>query len=236
MVRSRLERMRSKRAGKQGVLYLVIAIIIAIAAFIWGLPLIARMAGLLIKSDTTQRTQLELKPTPPIFSDVPEATFSAKINVAGFAQPGVDVIVYLNGAEVGRKLTSDSGTFEFDDLAINEGDNEIFAYASTSHELMSEKSKSYTITLDTTKPTVSIETPHDGDIFRGQGQRITTFAGSVNEMGSKVFIGERMVIVSSDGKFNLPYQLVEGDQELPIRAIDKAGNESVMMLKLRWEP
>jgi len=29
---------------------------------------------------------------------------------------------------------------------------------------------------------------------------------------------------------------VEGDQELPIRTIDKAGNENVTSIKLRWEP
>jgi hypothetical protein len=45
-----------------------------------------------------------------------------------------------------------------------------------------------------------------------------------------------MVIVQSDGKFTLPYQLVEGDQEIIIKVIDKAGNEGNSSIKLRWEP
>jgi hypothetical protein len=236
MARSRLERVRSRRAGKQGVVYLVLAAVIAIAMFIWGLPLVARLAGLLIKSDNTPAANLELRPTPPIFSDVPEATFSATVSVAGFSQPGVDVVLYLNGSEVGRKLTSDSGTFEFSEITLQEGENEVFAYALSKREVQSEKSKSYLVTLDATKPSVTIDSPHDGDVFRGQGQRITTFSGGVNESGSRVYIGERMVIVQSDGKFSLPYQLVEGDQELQIKAVDLAGNENVMTLKLRWEP
>jgi hypothetical protein len=236
MARSRLERVRSRRAGKQGVVYLVLAAVIAIAMFIWGLPLVARLAGLLIKSDSTPAASLEMRPTPPIFSDVPEATYSATIDVSGFSQPGVDVILYLNSREVGRKLTSDSGTFEFSSITLSQGENEIYAYASTKHEIQSEQSKTYSIILDNTKPTVTIDTPRDGDVFRGQGQRITTFSGGVNEPGSRVYIGERMVIVQAEGKFSLPYQLVEGDQELQIKAVDEAGNESVTTIKLRWEP
>ena len=236
MARSRLERVRSKRAGKQGVVYLVSALVIAVVMFIWGLPIVARLAGFLIKSDNTPAVNAELRPTPPIFSDVPEATYSATVAVSGFSQPGVDVVLYLNGQEVGRKLTSDSGTFDFTEITLQEGENEVFAYALTKREVQSEKSKSYTVTLDTTKPSVTIDSPHDGDVFRGQGQRITTFSGGVNEPGSRVYIGERMVIVQSEGRFSLPYQLVEGDQEMQIRAVDPAGNENVTTIKLRWEP
>jgi len=58
----------------------------------------------------------------------------------------------------------------------------------------------------------------------------------VSEEGSKVYIGERMVIVSSERKFSLPYQLIEGDQDIKIKAVDKAGNEYDSSIKLRWEP
>ncbi|MFZ2976177.1 MAG: hypothetical protein WA055_06150, partial [Candidatus Moraniibacteriota bacterium] len=78
--------------------------------------------------------------------------------------------------------------------------------------------------------------PKEGEVFRGQSQRITTFNGSVSEQGSKVYIGERMAIISADQKFSLTYQLVEGDQELQIKAVDKAGNENLSSIKLRWEP
>ena len=81
-----------------------------------------------------------------------------------------------------------------------------------------------------------IESPKDGEIFRGQTQRIANFSGTVSEEGSKIYIGERMAIVQADGKFSVAYQLVEGDQEIQIRAIDKAGNENVSLIKLRWEP
>jgi hypothetical protein len=236
MINSRLERVRSRKAGKQGVTYLVIAAILVIGTIIWGLPAVARLAGYLVKSEDQPIEFNEQRPTPPIFSDIPEATYSAKVGIAGYAQPGLDVILFINGAEYEKKLVSESGTFSFEKVALSEGDNTAYAYTATLHDLRSEQSKTYTIVMDSTKPSVTIDTPKDGEVFRGQGQRITTFSGGVSEPGSKVYIGERMVIVQSDGKFTLPYQLIEGDQEIHIKAIDKAGNEGNSTIKLRWEP
>ncbi len=236
MVKSRLERVRSKKAGKQGIIYLFIAVLLIVGMIGWGLPMAARIAGLMVKSGNDPRDVEELRPTAPIFSDIPEATYSGQVRISGFAQPGLDVILYLNGAEFERKLTSESGTFVFEDIGIAEGENTVYAYSATTRDLRSEQSKSYLITLDTVKPVVTIDSPKDGEVYRGTSARIANFSGSVDERDSKVYIGERMVIVQSDGKFSLPYQLVEGDQELPIRTIDKAGNENVTSIKLRWEP
>ncbi len=236
MNRSRLERVRSRKAGKQGVIYLMVAVLLVIATIGWGLPAVARLTGLLVKTDNGPIVTDELRPTPPIFSDIPEATYSAQVRIAGFAQPGLDVILFINGAEGEKKLVSESGTFSFDRVALAEGENAVYAYTSTVRELRSEQSKTYTITVDVTKPSVAIDSPKDGEVMRGQSQRIANFSGSVSELGSKVFIGERMVIVQSDGKFSLPYQLVEGDQEIQIKVMDKAGNENVSTIKLRWEP
>lgn len=236
MTNSRLERVRSRKAGKQGVTYLALAVILIVITVLWGLPAVARFAGYLVKTDDEPIKIAEQRPTPPIFSDIPEATYSAKVTIAGYAQPGLDVVLYINGAEYEKKLVSESGTFTFEKVVLSEGENTAYAYTSTPHDLRSEQSKTYTIMMDSTKPTVSIESPKDGEVFRGQSQRITNFAGSVSELGSKVYIGERMVIVQSDGKFSLPYQLVEGDQEIQIKAIDKAGNEGTSTIKLRWEP
>jgi len=236
MTNSRLERVRSRKAGKQGVIYLVLAVVLIIVTIAWGLPAVAKITGMLIKTDNNPILIEEQRPTPPIFSDVPESTYSAQVRIAGFAQPGLDVILFLNGAEYDRKLVAESGTFNFDKVMLSEGDNAAYAYTATPRDLRSEQSKTYTIVLDTTAPTVTIDAPRDSEVMRGQTQRIVNFSGSVGELGSKVFIGERMVIVQSDGKFTLAYQLVEGDQEIPIKAVDKAGNENLSSIKLRWEP
>lgn len=237
MNRSRLDRVRSKRAGRQGVVYLVLTAILIVIMLIWGLPALAQVVGLFGKpGKATTPTTNELRPAPPIFSDIPEATFSAQVRIAGFAQPGIDVVLFINGAKVDNQLISESGTFSFDKVKLVEGDNQVYAYCSTTGGLQSEQSKTYTITLDTTKPAIIIDSPHDGDSFHGPSQGIATFSGSVNELGSKVYIGDRMVILGSDGKFTLQYQLVSGDQQIPIKAIDRAGNEGDSTIKLHWDP
>ncbi len=236
MSSSRLERVRNRKAGKQGMMYLIVAVVLIVGTIGWGLPAVARLSGYLIKTDGNPIEVSEDRPTPPIFSDVPEATYSAKVKIAGFAQPGLDVVLYMNDLEYGRKLVGESGTFEFDSVELNDGENLAYAYTATLHDLRSERSKSYMVTLDVKKPTVTIDSPRSGDVFRGQTERIANFSGSVDELGSKLYIGERMVIIQSDGKFTLPYQLVEGDQEITIKAIDKAGNEGISTINLRWEP
>lgn len=233
---SRLERIRSKKAGKQGMWYLILAIVMGIAMLFWGLPALARLAGNLIMPDPSTLNTYELKPTPPIISDVPEATNSASVTVSGFAQPGIDVALYVGGAELARKLTSESGVFSFSNVPVTDGANSIYAYAFTPGGLQSEQSKEYTITVDTKEPEITLDSPKDGEIKRGSTERIVSFSGKVDEGGAKVYIGERMAILSAEGSFNLPYQLVEGDQELLVKAIDKAGNTKEIKVKLRWEP
>lgn len=234
--KSRLTRVKQKRESRRAVVYIILAIIIILAMITWGVPLMARMAGMLITEDTGVGGVSELRPTPPIFSDIPEATTEEVVTVGGFAQPGVEVALYLDGVELERKLTDDAGVFKFDNIELTEGENWVYAVAISSRGQESEQSKRYTIVVDSTAPELTISSPADGEVFRGQGQRITTFQGMVEEEGAKVYVGERMAIVSTDGTFELAYQLMEGDQEVVIKAVDKAGNESEKMLKLRWEP
>jgi len=196
----------------------------------------ARLAGLLITEDTGVGGISELSPTPPIFSDVPEATSSAAISVGGFAQPGVDVVLILDGSEHKRSLTDDAGIFEFDDVPLTEGENRMYVYAVSSRGQESEKSRTYTVLVDRTAPELTLSAPADGEVFRGQEQRIASFQGLVSEEGTKVYVGERMAIVTNDKTFELSYQLAEGDQDIVVKAVDKAGNVSERQLRLRWKP
>jgi bacillopeptidase F len=148
----------------------------------------------------------------------------------------VDVVLVKDGSEYDRVLTDDSGVFEFEDISLTEGDNLISSYALNNRGGESESSKSYTIRVDRTPPDMSVTSPSDGQTYVGQTERIAEFRGEVEEEGTRVYVGERVAIVSTDGSFELQYQLQEGDQEVAVRAVDKAGNETAQTFKLRWEP
>jgi len=236
MARSRLNRVRRKRETRRAVVYIVLAILIILAMITWGVPTMARLAGLLITQDTGITGIEELSPTPPVLSDVPEATSSARVTVGGFAQPGVEVVLVMDGSEYDRVLTDDAGVFEFDEVEIAEGENKVQAYSVSMRGKESDSSKSYSIRVDRTAPELTLSSPEDGEVYRGQSQRIASFQGLVDEDGVHVYVGERVAIVSTDNSFELSYQLQEGDQEVTVRAVDKAGNESTKSVKLRWEP
>lgn len=236
MQRSRLTRVKSKRATKQAVLYIIISLGIIVGMITWGVPAAARLAGLLITQDTGIDSTSELRPTPPVFSDIPEATNSAEISVSGFAQPGVEIALHVNGSEYKKILSDDSGIFDFDKVPVTEGDNTVYAYSITPRGQESEQSRSYTITVDKKPPELTLSAPEDGHVYRGTTERIATFQGTVSEEGSHVTIGDRVAIVQTDGSFSLQYQMIEGDQEVSVKATDEAGNEQEQKIKIRWEP
>jgi len=236
MARSRLNRVRRKRESRRAVVYIVLAIAIILAMITWGVPTMARLAGLLITEDTGVTRIEELSPTPPVLSDIPEATSSAMVTVGGFAQPGVEIVLVMDGSEYERVLTDDAGVFEFDNVKISEGENRVSAYSISSRGKESDPSKSYSIKVDRTAPELTLSSPADGEVYRGQSQRIASFQGMVDEDGVHVYVGERVAIVSNDNTFELSYQLQEGDQDVTVRAVDKAGNENSTSVKLRWEP
>lgn len=233
---SRLEKIKTKRATRQAGVYIILSIVIVVVMVIWGIPEAARLSGLLIRQDNGPALIDDIKPTPPIFSDIPESTSEDTVEINGFAQPGVEVSLYLNGELSKRILSDEAGTFSFRGIELVEGDNRVYAYAITSRGTESEQSKEYVITWDNTPPELTLETPSEGQVFHGERERIATFKGSVNEEGAKVYIGERMAIVQADGSFSLAYQLAEGDQEVMVKAIDRAGNELEQIIRLRYEP
>lgn len=236
MARSRMTRIKSRRATIQALIYIFISVLIIIGMIAWGVPAVARLAGLLITEDTGIGGINELKPTPPIFSDIPEATNSNLVDLSGFAQPGVEVTLYVNGAEYKNILSDDAGVFEFKKVPLVEGDNNVYAFATTNRGTDSEQSKAYTIKVDKEGPEMTLSSPQDGEVYRGETQRIVEFQGIVAEDGSRVTIGDRVAIVQTDGSFKLQYQLAEGDQTIEIKAVDHAENETVKSVTLRFEP
>ena len=236
MASTRLSRVRSKRETRQGIFYLILAIAAGLAMIVWGLPALSQLSGMFMNPNTPTAQNYTIKPTPPIFTDVPTATNSATVSLSGFSQPGVTIELYVNGAKVNQVLTSDSSTFTFPSITLSSGDNEIYAYASSLHGVLSDQSQSYTISFDTTKPQVTITSPHDGDTMTGQSQQLVTFQGSVDKAGAKVYIGDHMVILNPDNTFSFQYQLTQGSQQIAIKAIDGAGNESDSTIGLTWNP
>jgi len=234
---SRLQRVKRKREARQGYLYIFVAIIAVIALIFWGVPALANWASLFFENDDPGIVdEFELAPTPPVIFDIPESTPSARIDVEGIAQPGVEVALYLNNVEYEKKVTDDTGSFTFDRVSLDQGENFIYAISIAKSGKESEKSKSYSINVDNTPPSVEISSPENGTEFYGDTERLVEIQGTVSDDAYNLFIGGRKAIINSDKSFNLRYQLQEGAQEIEIVVSDKAGNESKSSLSLSWRP
>lgn len=234
---SRLQRVRKKREARQGVLYLITAIVFLILIIFWGVPALANWASLFFESDEESAVvgDFDLKPTPPVIFDVPESTPSASIDIEGYAQSGVEVVLYLNNREYEKKLTDDTGTFKFTDVELDSGENFVYALSVAQSGKESEKSKSYTIILDNIPPELEITSPEDGAELLGESERLVTISGVATDAIS-VFVDGRKAILNAQGVFSIRHQLDEGRNEILVSAIDRAGNESEATLNLVWRP
>lgn len=232
---SRLQRVKKKREAKQAGFYFLLAAVVIIALFIWGLPAFARITGLFFSDDEPFIFQDDgLRPTPPIILAPPEATPSGRLTIEGYAKSGVEIVLYLNNSEEDSGVADASGTFVFKNVALSSGDNLIYAVAK-SGDKESEKSKVYTVTVDNKNPTITITSPIDGESYVGSNQRTATIKGEVDDDVVSLRIGDRVAILSPDGTFSASYQLEEGEQVIELTATDRAGNRGSTSITLSWE-
>lgn len=236
MARSRLLSIREKREYRQAIGLILVTLILVIGFVFWGLPFIARLVGnVFVKQGGEGSSSIIILPTPPVLSDIPEATNSATVAISGFAQPGVELLLFVNDEAVGKELVNDTGIFNFPKVSMNNGVNTVYAVAKSHSGQESEKSRIYAIQIDTKNPELLITAPNDGGVFYGEKDRVVSVIGSTDEENVKVYIGERMVILKPDKTFTLSYQMMEGDQDIKIKVIDPAGNETDKVIKVRWE-
>jgi len=165
---------------------------------------------------------------PEIFA-LPDATNSAQIVLNGRGTAETDVHIYVNDEKVDTiSLTSEDFSTE---ISLKKGENDIYLESEDTDKKRVKSSKIYKILYIAEKPTLTIESPKDGDV-------VTTpeilVKGSTNSSVS-IRINGSPAVVGIDGTFTYSARLKEGDNELHVEATDIAGNQEVALLKVRYE-
>ena len=223
---SRLAKTEEKSNKKRAYLYLALSAIGLVLLVFFGIPSIVKMAsffGDLRSSGEPIGIEDTTPPAPPHMDDIPEATNKSSITVSGTAEPGVTVIIYLNG-ESFEVLSDKSGEFSYT-LEINDGENTLYTLAKDSAGNESQTTKEFTFYYDATSPDLTIISPEDGAEFYGNKQRQVSIEG-ITEEGASITIDERFVVVENDGSFTFATTLSEGENSFNIKSEDKAGNSS----------
>lgn len=203
--------------------FTTIVLFLAVVAF--GLPLLVKFSILLgdIKNRGKVDKEVVLPPLPPRLVIPYEATNSATVTIAGLAEPKVTVELLKNDVSIGKSEVSDKGDFAFEGVNLDEGINSFSAIAMTDKGGSSEASKSEGVVFDNQVPGIQMVNPLEETLkidytdFDVIGR---------TEKGASVTVSGNVAPVDNDGQFKLKVQLVAGKNDIEIRVIDTAGNET----------
>jgi len=231
---SRLARNEQKKAVRQTVLYFVLAVA-AIGLFVLVVvPNFLKFIANRGASDPSFNLTDEIPPQVPVLSAPPDATFSATVDIKGFAENDSQVVILVNGAEETRVSAAGDGTFTAA-IPLTPGENSLTVYSIDSNQNESNISKSYVIQYDNEVPKLEISEPTANQQFEQQKNQAITIQG-LTDPNARVSVNGRLAFATSDGTFSATYQLQEGENILIIEASDKAGNKAQQSLTVSYRP
>lgn len=239
MPRSHLRRTLVKQSRKTLFLSGLGLVVIIVLLIIFGQELLVNFSVLLgnTKNGTNnEKTQEEkiIYIAPPLLDPQPEATNSATINVTGVEPSDLktQVKLYVND-ELADVVKPDSdNSFQFENIELKEGKNEIRAIA----EFEKEKSVDSNILIISylkNAPELNIEYPQDGTKFTGQSN--LTIKGKTDS-GNTVLVNDYIAITKNDGSFTYNFNMQNGDNKIKITAQNEAGNKTEKEIKVVYSP
>jgi len=212
----------------------IITIVVLIVVIILSTTVFAPAFGSLFKifgkKDTS--SDLVIKPSTPVLTQLPTATKESKLKINGYAQQGTTIKLYVNGPEKASTVTGNDGLFTFENIELIKGRNTIFVKAIDQKQNESDTSSTYIVSMDTDAPKIDIESPKADSTVKNLDKRIT-IKGKINEKAT-ITINGQIAIVKSDLTFEHLLGVSEGKLEIKIKAIDEAGNEKEEVLKVTY--
>lgn len=173
-----------------------------------------------------------IKPNPPLLVNVPHAAKDYTVSLNGFAAAGLTINLFVNGPQVDTTTVGADGQFTFNNVTLIDGNNTIFARAIDKDNNQSDPSTQYTVVVDKEKPKIDIEYPKDGNTIRNLDKRVT-IKGKVNKKATLI-INDKTAVLRPDLTFEFLLGLIEGDNEIRIKATDEAGNENEEKIHVKY--
>lgn len=236
MVYSRRRSLEEKKNRKSAMSFIVLTIILVVALFYFGIPLIVRYTGFLTdlrKSSEPVEVDDATPPPIPRLDPLPEATKDKSVDINGSTEPGATVIIEVN-SNPHEILANKSGRFSYTFDLVG-GENTISAVAKDISGNESGESEKIVVVYDLDAPDLEIISPKDGQEFYGNSQKQISIEGATDKDAS-ITINDRFVLVDNEGKFKFSTNLSEGENVFTIKAEDKASNVTESKLILKYSP
>ncbi len=217
---------QEKRAQRQGVAAILFGIVLLVVFIFVLIPLLfdgavrfARRGGKgnILVSDT-------LPPQRPVLTPLTEFSKSTNFEVKGFTEAKAQVSLLVDGSEQSTSQADSDGAFMFS-FTMAEGEHEVWVIAQDESKNMSPESVHFPVVVDTTTPSLAIESPQSGAVFTLPRERVLSIKGKASEKGI-VFVNGSRVMTAEDGAFTSTLTLSDGTNEITFRVEDLAGNSS----------
>jgi len=234
--RSRLLKKQEAKSLRLAIIFIILSFSLILGVIFFGPTALVKLSlffANLRGSSQPPQSEDKIPPAPPQLVIPFEATSSAKINLSGFAEPGVKIEIFLNGVSKETLVTDNDGDFQLSNLEISSGENEIYAVATDNAGNVSQPSPKIIVIFDNTPPKLEISEPEDKATFYGISKTIE-IKGETEEDAS-VSINDHLATMEAGGKFRYSLTLAPGANNVKIVATDKAGNQTEKELTLFLE-
>ncbi len=228
-----------KRKAIHNVLLVVFGFIILIVILVvFGTNLLTAFSLFIEKSQdsnaTTQTdTQNDSYIAPPSLNPVASATNKPQVDVSGYAQKNLTIVLYVNNQLMDKTSTTDNGQFHFPSVALHAGQNTITVKAESNNK-QSVDSNADTISYLKNPPSLAISQPQDGQGFSKDSSPTVSVQGQTDS-SAKVTVNGAWAIVDDLGKYNYLYTLKDGDNDIKVIATDDAGNQTTKEIHIHTQ-
>jgi hypothetical protein len=233
--RSRLERNQDDDITKKTIILGLLTVGVFVVIMVFGLPLLVKFSiflGEAKQKNTKDATEKVLPPLPPRIILPFEATNSSKININGLAEASVEVELLKNDVSLGKVAANEVGEFSFENVELDNGENDFSAIATAEKGGSSEVSKTTVVIFDDKAPEFEMLNPVESELTVDSPD--FDVVGKTEE-GAIVTINGRMAMIDSEGKFKLKMQLNEGKNEFEVIVKDAAGNEAKKKISVTFD-
>ena len=232
---SRLARVEESKNMRMATTFGLLTIGVIVLLVIFGIPAITNVAGYIfdLKGKTPIINADKTPPGPPFIKPFSEASNKERLTIEGTAEAEATVMVYVNDEKTETEADS-SGNFTVD-VVLAKGTNAIHAKVKDAAGNESVDSNTFNVFYSKDKPKLEVAKPSQGDNYFGDKQRQISVDGSTCNDCS-VTVNDRIALVDSTGNFKLNYSLNDGNNDLNIRTVDKAGNSEETTISVTFTP
>lgn len=169
---------------------------------------------------------------PPTLDPLPVATHSSVLRISGSGTAGLTATVYDNNKEVRKTTVAGNGVFTAQLPSLKDGKHDLTVKLSDTKGNTSEPSNPLTITIKTTKPELTIDSPENNATINSDSNMVSI--SGTTESDTTVSLNGRIAVIKPDNSFTYSYPLSDGENIIRIVATDMAGNTTTEELKLTY--